>query len=207
ANASMGRAIRAVSTERGYDLSEFALFAYGGAGPLHALDVALECGIATVLVPQEPGTLCARGMLLTHVSFDFVRSLIAAATPEAWETARRLFAAMQAEAGQWLEQERVRSPDRSFRCHVDARYQGQNFEVIVSIERECTLEQFLNAFAAAHRREYGYALEGRAVEIVNCRVQAIGRVPKAPLAASPAGAGAEAAPIARRPVYFGRGHG
>jgi N-methylhydantoinase A len=67
ANANMSRAIRSVSTERGYDLSQFALFAYGGAGPLHAIDVAAECGISTVIVPQEPGTLCARGMLLTDV--------------------------------------------------------------------------------------------------------------------------------------------
>ena len=77
ANANMSRAIRSVSTERGYDLAQFALFAYGGAGPLHATEIAAECGIPTVVVPQEPGTLCARGMLLTDISFDFVRSELA----------------------------------------------------------------------------------------------------------------------------------
>jgi N-methylhydantoinase A len=74
ANANMSRAIRSVSTERGYDLAQFALFAYGGAGPLHATEIAAECGIPVVVVPQEPGTLCARGMLLTDISFVFVRS-------------------------------------------------------------------------------------------------------------------------------------
>ena len=79
ANANMSRAIRSVSTERGYDIKEFALFAYGGAGPLHAAEIAVECGIPTVIVPQEPGTMCARGMLLSDISLDFVRSEIAEA--------------------------------------------------------------------------------------------------------------------------------
>ena len=98
ANANMSRAIRSVSTERGYDLSQFALFAYGGAGPLHATDVAAECGIPAVVVPQEPGTMCARGMLLTDVSFDFVRSEIAEVTRESWQRVCELFAAMESEA-------------------------------------------------------------------------------------------------------------
>src|SRR6185436_4912782 len=97
ANANMSRAIRSVSTERGHDLSGFALLAYGGAGPLHAMDIADECGIPKVLVPQEPGTMCARGMLLTDVSFDFVRSEIATAMPSGWSRVQELFAAMEQE--------------------------------------------------------------------------------------------------------------
>ena len=208
ANANMGRAIRAVSTERGYDLGEFALFAYGGAGPLHAIDVAAECGVGTVIVPQEPGTLCARGMLLTNVSFDFVRSLIATASPASWQEARAFLAQMRAEAERWLAQERVAARERSFRCHIDARYEGQNFEVQVPLPAaECELDDFLNRFAAAHEREYGYALPGRPVEIVNCRLQAVGAVPKAPLAPIAAGSGPEAALRGRRSVYCGREHG
>ena len=128
-------AIRAVSTERGYNLADFALFAYGGAGPLHAIDVAAECGIPVVVVPQEPGTMCARGMLLTNISFDFVLSLIETADERSWRRVEELFARMSAEAAQWLERERVAAADRSYRCHLDARYQGQNFEVIVPLER------------------------------------------------------------------------
>jgi N-methylhydantoinase A len=207
ANANMGRAIRAVSTERGYDLARFALFAYGGAGPLHAIDVALECGIGTVIVPREPGTLCARGMLLTDVSFDFVRSLIAPATAQSWVTVQGLFAAMRAEAERWLEQERVSARDRSFHCHIDARYHGQNFEVVVSLEAfDSGLDRFLSDFAAAHRREYGYALDDRTVEIVNCRLQAVGVVPKAPLS-DYAACGSATALAGSRSVYFGRDHG
>ena len=181
ANANMSRAIRAVSTERGYDLSGFALLAYGGAGPLHALAIAAECGIPRVIVPQEPGTMCARGMLLTDISFDFVRSELAEAGDRAWARVCELFEAMAAEAQSWLERERVAPENRSFRRAIDARFQGQNFEVRVAVDAEGSFERFVRDFHAAHEREYGYDVSDRAIEIVNCRLQALGRVPKAPL--------------------------
>jgi len=209
ANANMGRAIRAVSTERGYDLGAFALFAFGGAGPLHAIEVAEECGIPLVVVPREPGAMCARGMLLTDISFDFVRSLIAVADPERWSEVQALFVAMREQAELWLQRERVAAEDRSYRCHIDARYQGQNFEVVVALQSsgEQSLEGFLDAFAAAHRREYGYELPGKPVEIVNCRLQAIGNVPKAPLNALTNQGSVQQALTTRRSVYFGERHG
>jgi N-methylhydantoinase A len=201
----MGRAIRAVSTERGYDLARFALFAFGGAGPLHAIDVARECGIPRVVIPIEPGTMCARGMLLADVSFDFVRSLIAAAGEGSWPVVMGLFHEMQQEASAWLQRERVADADRRFRRYIDARYEGQNFEVVVEVEASepNAAAAFLENFAAAHRREYGYDIPGKPVEIVNCRLQAVGRVPKAPLS--------DCTPVAsvlpqagQRSVYFGK---
>ena len=209
ANANMSRAIRSVSTERGYDLSRFALFAYGGAGPLHAIEVAAECGISTVIVPQEPGTLCARGMLLTDISFDFVRSEIAEVTPESWQHVCKLFAEMEAEAGAWLERERVPQKEQSFRYHIDARYQGQNFEVIVAMPRVAVdgMAGFLKEFAAAHQREYGYEVPGRAVEIVNCRLQAVGNVAKAPLREIAAAENVANAVTSQREIHFGAKHG
>src|SRR6185312_15389287 len=68
ATAGMARAIRSISTERGHDLRRFALFAYGGAGPLHASEVARELSIPRIVVPVEPGTLCARGILYSDLS-------------------------------------------------------------------------------------------------------------------------------------------
>ena len=183
ANANMTRAIRSVSTERGYDLGKFVLFAYGGAGPLHAADVAAECGIPVVVVPQEPGTLCARGMLLTDISFDFVRTEIAEATPESWNRVCEIFTAMTNEARTWLGGEHVARADQSFLCSIDARYQGQNFEVVVPMRAidPNRSARFVESFHAAHAREYGYDVPERAVEIVNCRLKAVGRVQKAPL--------------------------
>jgi len=210
ANANMGRAIRAVSTERGYDLRNFALFAYGGAGPLHAIDVAAECGIPIVIVPQEPGTMCARGMLLTQISFDFVRSVIALADESRWPLVTRCFDEMRIEAGAWLERERVDAADRAFRCFIDARYEGQNFEVIVPLPEgsDFVLELFLRAFAQGHAREYGYELPAKPVEIVNCRLQALGAVPKAPLSElATATESLESAHLNDRRVYFGVAYG
>jgi len=209
ANANMSRAIRSVSTERGYDLSQFALFAYGGAGPLHAIDVAAECGIAQVIVPQEPGTLCARGMLLSDISFDFVRSEIAEVTAATWRHVCTLFAEMEHEARAWLERERVPVSEQSCRYHIDARYQGQNFEVIVALQSVAAdgMAQFLDEFAAAHRREYGYDVPGRAVEIVNCRLQAVGSVAKAPLRELAVTGDVASAVTGSRKVYFGARHG
>lgn len=209
ANANMSRAIRAVSTERGYNLADFALLAFGGAGPLHAVDIAAECGIPTVIVPQEPGTMCARGMLLTDISFDFVRSVIGVAEPAKWARVVALFDGLRSEADAWLEKERVATAARSFRCFVDARYEGQNFEVIVALDAHAApgLADFLERFARVHRREYGYDLPAKPVEVVNVRLQALGRVPKAPLNEITPGAGLDGARISSRQVYFGPAHG
>ena len=179
-NANMGRAIRSVSTERGHDLAGFALMAFGGAGPLHACDVAAECGIPTVIVPREPGTMCARGILLSDISFDFVRTLIVAGSPSAWRSVEQSIADMRAEGAAWLEGEEVAADRRRFVPIVEARYQGQNFEVPVSVPSEggMSYDEFLVAFTMGHHAEYGYDIPGRTVEIVNCRIKAVGMVAK-----------------------------
>jgi N-methylhydantoinase A len=209
ANANMSRAIRAVSTERGYDLSGFALYAYGGAGPLHAVEVAEECGIPTVIVPQEPGTMCARGILLTDISFDFVRSLIIQVDAATWPAVARTFAELRAEALAWLSSEHV-PPDRQRCVHaIDARYDGQNFEVQVPMDESesLSLDTFIERFDEAHAREYGYKVPGRTVQIINCRLQAVGQVLKAPLAAARTGTTLEDARTGAREVYHGKAQG
>lgn len=207
ANANMARAIRSVSTERGHELSTFALCAFGGAGPLHALDVARECGIPTVIIPQEPGTMCARGILLTDVSFDFVESEISVIAPQTWSRVLGRLERLRAEADAWLDQERVGASDRDYEVVIDARYVGQNFEVQVRMpaSEAVTFELFHEGFVQAHVREYGYDVPDRAIEIINCRIKAIGRVTKAPLARL--AECAVPAPISRRRVHFGEAIG
>ncbi len=116
--ANMSRAIRSVSTEKGHDVREFALFPYGGAGALHAAAVALECGIRRVLVPVEPGTMCARGILLSDVSFDLVRSEITPADEGSWSRIMERYAAMQESGRVWLESERIAVDRRRFECVI-----------------------------------------------------------------------------------------
>jgi N-methylhydantoinase A len=204
-NANMGRAIRSVSTERGHDLSQFALMAFGGAGPIHACDVAAECGIPTVIIPREPGTMCARGILLSDISLDFVRTCITVVSPENWTEVLGNFAHMAAEGLNWLRSERVEEKMSRFHQVIEARYIGQNFEVGVAVEpnEELSYEQFLERFAAAHEAEYGYAIPGRPIEVVNCRLKAIGLVPKPYNEfAPPADASLENALIGERMVCF-----
>ncbi|MCC7426333.1 MAG: hydantoinase/oxoprolinase family protein [Alphaproteobacteria bacterium] len=201
--ANMGRAIRGVTTERGFSPERFALFAYGGAGPLHATEVAAECGIPVVVVPREPGTMCARGILLADVALDFVRSDIAPLDAAVWARAGGHFADMAREAEAWLDSERIPAERRVHRVAVELRYEGQNHEVRVPLDKAATpLEQVLAGFAAEHERAYGYAIPGRAVELVNCRLTAIGRVPRAEPEPPPATGTVEAARIGTRTVYY-----
>lgn len=209
ANANMSRAIRSVSVEKGYDMSEFALCAFGGAGPLHAAEVAVECGLPRILIPREPGTLCARGMLLTDLSSDYVRSYFADSTAENWTQVLGLFEAMEADGAAWLDAEEVAPGDRRFQRVLDARYRGQNFEVKV----DCSglgpddLAELEERFHAAHVKEYGYDIRHRAIQFVSARVQAIGAVEKAPQAEVAGGSSLEAARTGSRKVYYDARHG
>lgn len=206
ATASMSRAIRSVSTEKGYDLKQFALFAYGGAGPLHAVEVAQECGIPLVIVPQEPGTMCARGVLLADISFDFVKSEICTASAQAWAAVHASFVGLAQQANEWLEQEKVLPEMRVLHASVDARYEGQNFEVQVPLGplNDASFAVFMNDFQLIHQREYGYNLPGRHVQIINLRLKAIGKVLKASLEKRATSFSLEDAYINSRKVYIDR---
>ncbi len=203
--SNMSRAIRSVSTMQGYDLKDFTLMAFGGAGPLHASEVAIECGIPRIIVPREPGTMCARGMLLANVSFDFVRTVIRTVNDASWTEIRQLLTAMRKDGDDWLDKEGIAPPDRRFRLTLDTRYQGQNHEVPVAMAEipEDGPVPFIQAFEAAHRQAHGHAIEGRAIEIVNCRVQAIGIVPKAEPPTTAEHGDPTASIISTRSIYFG----
>ncbi len=205
AAANMSRAIRAVTTEQGHDVADLTLFAFGGAGPLHAADVARECGIARILVPQEPGTMCARGALLSDVSLDFVRTQLNPATPENWTRACAALRAMREEGDRWLAAEKVPPPLRRFNLAIDAHYDGQNHEIRVALDdaRDEGLEEFLEGFARAHEAGYGYAIPGQGVAIVSCRLQAVGLVPKHVEPTHRGGESLDGAEVDRRDVYFG----
>jgi N-methylhydantoinase A len=213
ATAGMARAIRSISTERGRDLRRFALFAYGGAGPLHGGDVARELGIPRLIVPVEPGTLCARGILHSDLSFDLVQTRIMIASFSAWRDIAAGFAEMADAATATLEREGVAPADRRLRLGVDARYEGQNFEVHVGLDglsldgdSEALDAAFVRRFRTAHAEIYGYDIPGRAIEIVTLRLQMIGAVAK-PMPPPLARRGGGATEIGRRAVYFGAARG
>jgi N-methylhydantoinase A len=205
AAANMSRAIRAVTTEQGHDAAQLTLFAFGGAGPLHAAEVARESGISRILVPQEPGTMCARGALLSDVSLDFVRMQLAPAKPEAWGRACAALREMVEEGDRWLASEAVGREMREFNLAIDAYYLGQSHEIRVPLDTidEAGLEDFLVRFGQAHKIAYGYDNPNQPVFIVSCRLRAIGRVPKTMAPSYEGGASIAAAKIGERSVYYG----
>ncbi|TIR99997.1 MAG: hydantoinase/oxoprolinase family protein [Mesorhizobium sp.] len=200
--ANMARAIRSISIERGCDVKEFALVAFGGAGPLHAAFVADEVGIATVLVPEAPGTMCARGVLLSNISRSFVKSHVAPLNDASWRDILEQTRAMTTEAEAWLIRERVESGLRACVRVIEARYVGQNFEV--RVEGDITdRPTFIRAFYQVNDEVYGYHVEDREIEIVNVRIEAIGQI-AAPLVQPPTRQGsAQEARIGTRRVHMG----
>jgi N-methylhydantoinase A len=199
--SNMARAIRSVSTERGFDLRALTLVAYGGAGPLHAAEVARELGMSRVLVPPAPGTLCARGILLSEINLDYVATVLRPADAAAWSTVEARFAALHREGDAWLAAEAIPEAARRFELLAEARYLGQNHEVAVALDAATlSLDDFLARFAGAHRQRHGYHLPRRAVEIVNLRLKAVGATPRT--AVDTAEAASTEAHGSRR-VYFG----
>jgi N-methylhydantoinase A len=207
AAANMSRAIRAVTTEQGHDVSELTLFAFGGAGPLHAAEVARESGITRILIPQEPGTMCARGALLSDVSLDFVRMQLAPATSGTWVRACKALREMVEEGDRWLASEKVDPALRDFNLAIDAHYAGQSHEIRVPLDTadEAGLADFLVRFGQAHKASYGYENPGQPVFIVSCRLRAVGRVPKTVAPSHVGGASLAQAQIGERSVYYGSG--
>jgi N-methylhydantoinase A len=209
AASGIARAIRSVASAKGHNPADFALFAYGGAGPLLATDVNDEVGCGRILVPREPGTLCARGILLSDLTFDFVRTVLSRADDAGWEKVSDAFAMLEKQAEEWLAADDVPTASRVFRRYVEARYEGQSFEVRVEFDRpisDVSLTTFIAAFHAEHKAQYSYDIQERIVEIVNCRLEAVGVAPKPPMRSAEGQAGMESV-IDRRQVHFGANGG
>lgn len=199
--ANMARAIRAVSMDKGYDLKSFALMAFGGAGPLHSSLVAAETGLNTVIIPESPGTMCARGVLLSDVTRDFVSTQIKRAEGDAWLDIKSAVRGLEVQAKKWLEAETIPDEKRALQHVAEARYAGQNHEIRVEGVLS-TAEDFAVRFAEAHRVVYGYALKDHPVEIVNLRVQAVGHAGRPLRTVESAPGSMKDAVVGQREVYI-----
>ncbi len=166
-NATMEKAIRVVSIERGYDPRVFSLVAFGGAGGLHACELARALGIPRVIVPTMPGALSAFGILVSDVVKDYARTVL-------WRTSDNLpskelereFKILRRKAQQDFRNERWRGRV-DYRLTVDARYRGQGYELNVPYTAG-----LISAFRREHERRYGYSYENREIELVTLRLRA-----------------------------------
>jgi N-methylhydantoinase A len=206
-NANMAKAIRVISVQRGHDPRDYALMAFGGAGPLHAARLARELDMARIIVPRTPGTLCALGLLLTDLRADFAVSRLMTLAPQALDAVRDGFQSLEWQAAEWFEREGIGAERQVITRTVDMRYAGQNYELSVTMAGgdvdAASFDALAQGFAAAHMQRFGFVAEGETVQIVTLRVEAAGIVSKAEFNPLPdAGPDASAARIGTRDVWM-----
>lgn len=207
ANEVMLGALRVITVQRGLDPREFGIVAFGGAGPLHANALAELLGCYPVLVPPNPGVLCALGFLEADFRNEFVqtyiRSTVGLDPAEVWSR----FADLETKAEAWLTEQEVEPDDASISYSLDLRYEQQGFEVSVpvsaaDVKKKGALTETLAEFHNIHERLYGVRFHVP-VELVALRVVARGATPPVEEAV-PLGASGElkAAIVETRPAYF-----
>ncbi|MGH7925544.1 MAG: hydantoinase/oxoprolinase family protein, partial [Candidatus Binatus sp.] len=163
--ANMERAIRVITVERGYDPRDFALLAFGGAGPMHACELALDLGIRRIVMPRNPGLLCAWGASSAPLGREYsltvretnpnYRGLLARTS----RLVRRARAELTAEGARAIRHE----------LWADMRYRGQSYELEIALT-----PQFVADFHSTHRRTFGHSSASAAVEVVNIRIRTVG---------------------------------
>ncbi|MDQ3645987.1 MAG: hydantoinase/oxoprolinase family protein, partial [Actinomycetota bacterium] len=206
ATANMARAIRVITVQRGYDPRDYAVVAFGGAGPLHAARLARELEIPRILVPMTPGILSAFGLLVADLRTDFSRTQVLPTDGETLTTANTRFEELERQAETWFVHEEIPVAQRQMKRIADMRYVGQNYELPVEVpERPLTasdLAPTLDAFHAAHEQAYGYAAADERVQFVTFRLEATGGVSRPELPRVSSGGRAEDARLGARRVYL-----
>jgi N-methylhydantoinase A len=198
ANATMEKAIRVISVERGYDPRDYTLVAFGGAGALHACELAAALQMPRVLVPKFPGALSALGIFRADVVKDVSQTVRLAVerAVEAKGELRQRFAGIERNGLREMRAEGFSAKQVRIERLLDMRYVGQAYELTIPAAGD-----FVKRFHGAHEQRYGYADPGRAVEVVNVRARLKGATPKPSLPKSHwAGASALAALVEHRAV-------
>jgi N-methylhydantoinase A len=192
ATANMHAQIMPLMARRGIDPRDFAMLAYGGAGPTHALLLARELGIKKVIVPPSPGTLCALGCLVADLKRDSIKTIYRGSDELTVAELEDEFVALEDDARTWLDAQRAPTQGTVVIRSADLRYKGQSFDMTVqlpsTLTEDDTMDVVREPFYAAYERVYGYADKDAPVEIINLRVTIVGVTPKPPFftQASPA---------------------
>jgi N-methylhydantoinase A len=190
ANANRARAIRSRTIEKGHDPRDFALVAFGGAGPLHAAEVAELLNVPEVLVPPYPGITSANGLLTSDLKYDQMRTVFMVEGAVDTDRVNGELEDIERLLRSWLHEDGVADEDIIVTRALDCRYVGQGYELRVPLDDGAFEEAALARFHELHTREYGKA-HGDPIEIVNARVTAIGRRPTV-----------DALPVAEQSVLF-----
>lgn len=211
-NVKMEEAIKAVSSQRGYDIRDFTLVAFGGGGPMHAGQIALDLGIPSLLIPFAPGVTSALGLLMSDVKHDYVRSKLVALKEIDLEEVNRLFAQLIEQAQADLRAEEFNDNEMALQASLDLRYAGQGYELTVSSPmpplKPADLDLMRRRFDLQHEQAHGHKAESEPVELVSLRLVSTGLVPQAKLSpVKSTGKQLEAAKTGERKIFFGKEHG
>jgi N-methylhydantoinase A len=208
---AMSYAVKGVTTERGLDVGDFALVAYGGAGPLHALAIARELGIRRVIIPGAPGVFSAFGMLFSDLRYDYVRTWFTRLDDAAFKTMERIYRELEKSGRRAIASAAVKPDQVIVKRAADMRYVGQEHAVTVDLPAEVFAAQDRAAikrhFDEMHAQRYGTSAPSERAEIVSLRATVAGVMRKPPHEKIAGGdaAPSSAAHTGKRRVFFGKG--
>jgi len=173
-NANMTRILRLISVARGYDPRNFTLIAYGGAGPLHAAELAESMSISHVVIPLLPGLFSTIGLLYADMNIDLVKTVMIPLTRIS--SLNKILIRLNKQAEAWFENNNVTSKKRKISVSADLRYYHQNYELSLpfpgSILSKNNIQQIQTAFHEMHTKIYGYSASGENIQVVNLRLRA-----------------------------------
>ena len=209
AATAMSYAVKGVTTERGLDAGDFTLFAYGGAGPLHAVQVAREIGIRKVIIPGAPGVFSAFGMLFSDLRYDFVRTWPTRLDDAPFEKIEQVYRELEERAGRRSPAHRSTPQKVTVKRAADMRYVGQEHAVTVDLPMQCSRSRIARQSSATSTRCTSCAMAparpNERAEIVSLRTTVAGLMRKPPPEKIGRGGAAPPKPAftGRRPVYVG----
>ncbi|HVX98585.1 MAG TPA: hydantoinase/oxoprolinase family protein [Pseudorhodoplanes sp.] len=205
-NQRMAGRIRLLSIERGHDPRDFALVAFGGAGPVHGAALMQEVGIGAMLVPPFPGVLCAMGCAAANVRYDFSRTIERVIGDIEPKALRAIMAEQRAEGEAQIRQNEAVGGGVRVSHAIDMAYLGQIHSMRVPVEADWSREQMADAFQKVYRAEFGNVLAGIPVIVTNVRTTVEGMRPRMRRKENGAASAAAPRPQRRRDVYFGGRH-
>lgn len=203
-NQRMAGRIRLMSIERGLDPRDFALVAFGGAGPLHGGALIREVGISTMLVPLYPGVLCALGCVYADLRYDLSQTLEKRVDSLGGGVLDGIIARQREQGDNQLTEALVPVDKVSITHTADMAYQGQIHALSVPIEAGWSNEKLTQAFNNAYSEKFGNTLDGMPVVIVNLRTVVVGTRSGNPLPQASVASRGRPEPVSRRPVHFGK---
>ena len=205
-NSNMANAIRSRTVQKGHDPREFSLVAFGGAGPLHGVDVARDLGIPEVIIPPYPGITSAAGLLTTDLKYDAIRTEFQVSSNADGKRLTRDFETMQASLVDQFKADGLEAGAVTYQRSGDLRYVGQGYELRVPVADgpvdDASLANIFKAFESIHTAEYGHVFEDNPIEIVNIRVTGVGQMPKIELPTQSPGGKLDDAMLEEAQCYF-----